>query len=1326
MPTDAEIREATTQEALYGAQGAGLRLAAQVLPPVVAGADTSDWKNYVPGILPTAYGYATGLANFGVNALDKFAQATNPVTADIPSQLAGKPFEVPGTETANAMRQASIDAAFKLIPHAEATTPAAQRGQQVGMDIAEGASTLAPPGLGIASKIAGYVLPALKAAPVAGAIGGIIGALTPTDAEAKAKQPLVTPIDQTPPPPAQATGGKQATPLVTPITDMPLVTPITDVPSGPPASTQPLDPNNDTGISYAKWGGYGLLALAGAWAAARYGPRGLNTVSDFIHGVSRDPAEVTAALNAPGYGLRGTPAVEMPLPNDAGGFTRRWTMQNQNPNAVLNSLAQAPEIAPLPGQTDALQAANYMINDPGNANRRLESLYRTGVDASTGRTFPVMINYKAAVEALTPDEQNLFHNASWGNSELNIRNQKITEAAKNGVAWTPATDDRFRVSLMDIPTEDLRAQKLAAEANPRIAALLDQNKAIQTSVVDDWRARDLISQSQADYAKKWYPDFMPTIDADGNYLHSWDAKMRDVNSGYRMPPANAWDAMDKHFGTMMQQGELKQWQRDWLLHIEAQQAANPSIGEIVTRRLTPVDDAGNVKSAEGSLDRHITVQTVTGPATFDINNSALWRSLGGGKQQTILSSGIGNAIRVTAQNASTGLLSTAFGSPFALKTFIRDLALIPAQTPSGAWRGYLDKATGVRLPYDPTFIAGSLKTAGQDVGAVVAKNAGDILGNRYNPLSAGLRKYWGDTQVDAWSHWMAQRYEASKLAYRESQGVGAGGNRQMLNMNVLASDASAPFRDPTGASVSPLLSRQWAQNLPSSVPMPNAVRGAVESYFNLNSMAREIYGAIADAPHSFTHDLNMANPRYTPQTLAAMVQNVTGNPGTRGMGRMAQRLSQNLPFYNTTIQAMAGTGRAIRDNPIQTGATVATTLALAAVGEHLSALLSGPEHVKFLEDKLSNDTQSRNATFFHGPGTDPTNHTELPLANEYQGLWPYFSGVAGHAIGTWNAHANEDTLERLTHTLAGVFGAHVSVDTARQTGAGLVSGFMPVDVPAALSTGVAALTGQQVQNVPGKIVSNLITGRPWSAGMTRGGGPQRNVPGQGAPDSALIGSDSGTLHAVMSSLGGAFGTAWDLAHNFSQRSRLGSDWAWQGLWNDYKQQWQDNTRYANTVWQNNLPQSTFGPLEERTAGMWGPVSKSVNAVSDIRGEGFSKTTRGVPLVVTSDSPVPPESNPVMRNLYLTMAEGGKAINRNIMPREQEIRAQIANLKDAPFQPDEKRRLGNQYSDQLYNIIAEKHRALLDLNARLSALAGGRHVDVGSNIDWKGDITQFHQ
>jgi hypothetical protein len=480
---------------------------------------------------------------------------------------------------------------------------------------------------------------------------------------------------------------------------------------------------------------------------------------------------------------------------------------------------------------------------------------------------------------------------------------------------------------------------------------------------------------------------------------------------------------------------------------------------------------------------------------------------------------------------------------------------------------------------------------------------------------------------------------------------------------------------------------------------------------------------ISDAPHSFYHDINVGNPKFTPRTLAAEVQGVTGNPGTQGQGNLTLKLSRSVPYYNTSVQGLGRSLAAFRDHPIMVGSSVMTTLLSIAAAEQLSALVSGPEHVDHLENRTSNSQKARNAIIYHGPGSDPNNHTEIPVAIEHQILKPFVSALFGHMMGTWNAYKDADTLSRLTHTLAGLHEDHVSTDVLKQTAIGGINALPPVSLSVPTDIAVGAITGEQVKDIPQQVVSNALSNRSLLSGLVTGGGLAHKVLGQEGADGVLVRSDSGVMKAVMNALGAAGAAAHGLAADYEHRSKIGSDWAWSGVWQDYKQEWKDNTQFANSVWRNNLPQSTFGSLEERTNQMWKSVAAAANVKSDIRGEGMTGVRRGTPLVVTGESPVP--NDPQMRNLYMSMAEMGKNITREIMPKENLIRSQMDNLKTTPFMPDERRRIQNDLSQKLYEVTAKKHQMLLDLNARLSALAGGRHVDVGQAIDWQGTIDQFH-
>ena len=304
------------------------------------------------------------------------------------------------------------------------------------------------------------------------------------------------------------------------------------------------------------------------------------------------------------------------------------------------------------------------------------------------------------------------------------------------------------------------------------------------------------------------------------------------------------------------------------------------------------------------------------------------------------------------------------------------------------------------------------------------------------------------------------------------------------------------------------------------------------------------------------------------------------------------------------------------------------------------------------------------------------------------------------------------------------FSHHVETDVLKQQGIGTVAALPPASLSAPLNLVVAATTGQTVRDPADTIVGNAISGKPLMSGMTSGGGMQHKVPGQEGSDGVLLRSDSGVFHAIMTNLGAAVGAAYNMGTGFQQRMKVDPNWAWSGLLEDWKQEWKDNTQFANSVWRNNLPLSTFGSLEERTGQMWHNVAATAGLKTDVRGEGFSGTGKNiVPLHVSGDSPIP--KDPQMFQLYQVTAKTAQMIEKAIMPQENQIRTQLDNVKQSPFMPQERRRIMNDLSQKLYDITAKKHQMLLDLNSTLSNITGGRHVDVGGKINWQGTVDQFH-
>ena len=104
----------------------------------------------------------------------------------------------------------------------------------------------------------------------------------------------------------------------------------------------------------------------------------------------------------------------MPLPNNAGGVTRQLAVNVLNPNAVMKQYFKAPEILSHEAEEgDAKVAAMDMVNYRGNAARRMEGLYRTGVEEGTGHTFPKMVDYIHGIDGMTPEQIDVGSRAAW-------------------------------------------------------------------------------------------------------------------------------------------------------------------------------------------------------------------------------------------------------------------------------------------------------------------------------------------------------------------------------------------------------------------------------------------------------------------------------------------------------------------------------------------------------------------------------------------------------------------------------------------------------------------------------------------------------------------------------------------------------------------------------------------------------------------------------------------------------------------------------------------------------------------------------------------------
>lgn len=1214
---------------------------------------------------------------------------------------------------ANRVQQATTERAREITPHELPETPAEARAQE----FVEGLGSLGPPSPVKLPKMLGLLMPGLTHPTSIPLAAGVSTVQEVADALTQPKPqgygvnipPAGTHgIDLSP------TGSAQAAPAQPQQGPTISLTPATfDQPQQPPPLSsfiQGQPATDDTGLPAWAYGLGGLATLGLGWVGAKKGIHPLNRVIDTLSRTETDPAVVSKmiddanAARNPVIGTRGNTIPEMPLPNNASGFTRRLAREWLNPNAILNETAKG--IFQDANDADALIARTNMLNYPAGAIREMEHQLRTG-RTPTGMNGPSQYDARQLVDAMTPTERELADSAAYRRAELEQRQKP------NGqVVNFPAEDDAT-----------LQSRVNQANANPLVKAYLDHIEATNKFIPEDMARMGLITPQQARAAVTGNRYFMPTFDAEGNYLHSWTGEIRDPGTGFNQPSIPAWEAQQVHYVKSYTAALDNQLKREWLDTANRFSRANPEYRNFVVETPEP----SNLRPNE-------TVYTSAGPRHFDVNNTYFRNSLKNASQLRLQLMNSGAARRLYQQLTTGPEAALLGGKFFGVTNFLRDVALAPGQMPRGYYTGAISRALGRDVPvYDPTVIPGSIATAGRDVSSALARGFADAFASRDNPLSKTLRLAAGDHGVERVRDWLNQQYLHSNLAFRHAQRVGGGGT---LGVNEATtrltgkSERQGTYRDPM-ANVAPLTMRPGVENIAEKVPLG---KGTVTSVINLRSLLHELHGVVSDAPHSYLFDINKDNPKIMEhgapnyQRLANTVQQVIGDPATRGLasGKLSSFIVHKLPYANTGIQATAAMGRAFRDHPLMWTGRTASAAALLAAGSQLSALLSGPEHVKDLENNVSNPQRIANQRFYHGPGTNPNVHTEIPVTQEMGFLMPYMNSLMGHFLGTWTAHQNEPWRERLSYALADMFRHHVTPDTIKQTQLGAANvlsapfQFTP-GAGAAISTVTGAHPGQPGQS----ILQNLQEGRPLLEGLIPSTGDNRSkVPGQEGVSGYLSKHDGTMVASIISSLTGLSGDVLSkIAMNVSNRWQQTHDpnWVLHGLWSDMKQNLAEQNRFGNVVFGKELPMTTQTPTDVRIQNAMRNARDAETAASDERYRGFTRS-RGQSILTTGDYPGP-VNNPTMERIWQTVGQWHKTMNSRIMPQINDIYKQIQSTRDSAYTADEKVRIINNYVGDLHAKRQELAGEIDKLNHYLSKMAG-RHVDISKGIDWKRGAEQF--
>ena len=294
-----EDQARATETYLYGLQGLPLGAASNVIPPVIAGADPSDWKSYVPGLGSYLYGGITGLAAKAINTVLPYAAMSEPAT-DLPTMTdphatepaATPDIVLPGHDAAMKMNEDAVNAALKILPHAEATTEAAKTGQDIGISMGQGTTAILPevaanaPFVGPVLKT---VVPPASTAGVGAALGGTAGAFaSPTGSDSP-----FTPVDLNAPADTRQVYTScecRANPYQPVDLNQPVVPVTPDTPTNCLQCVLCILLPHQTMTQAFHTGSMEqevLHRLHYLWGIAKYGPGGVNTIADVLRGQSQ-------------------------------------------------------------------------------------------------------------------------------------------------------------------------------------------------------------------------------------------------------------------------------------------------------------------------------------------------------------------------------------------------------------------------------------------------------------------------------------------------------------------------------------------------------------------------------------------------------------------------------------------------------------------------------------------------------------------------------------------------------------------------------------------------------------------------------------------------------------------------------------------------------------------------------------------------------------------------------------------------------------------------------------------------------------------------------
>jgi len=1032
-----------------------------------------------------------------------------------------------------------------------------------------------------------------------------------------------------------------------------------------------------------------------------------------------DAGRVTGVKpGAPAAAVRG----EAPLPGKAGSTMTNIAQKAYDENRVLTEFSNAT--APTTGVAKELEAVIGTTNSSTPMMNSIAEQMATGVNqANGGKMMPKLKGILQDVDNLDVRQQAKLDEGLWMKDELNRRVLKFNTAASKG---TSLADADIRTNYRNVHSDELRLRVADMENDPATAAIANRLWALQASHAEHSFDMGRLTQQAARDMVRDRPNHVPSVDLEGNVVGP--LAFRDEHTlGWETPPTKALDAYTQYYAKLHADLRTNIMHDQLLRNADLHYRADPTKR---ARVVSEVLDAQG-KPVESAPGRTITTYRGGVAHTWNVDNTNLYNAFKGGTARANLFLNTADSLRRALQSGTTGVSASIVGQrPFAFINLNRNIGQIATDRFAGTKFGMADtalqRATGGRLGsrlLEPTQVVGSYNEAIKGSAAVTARYMADSLRREANPVSAALRALKGDAWVEAWATKLEHQWETSNAGMRKAEGASGGGSggvyeRPLYNI----AGGKAVSYNPMANAVPGVFHPDGITLPVANVRIPGT-KGLTTEYINMRSWMRELHSEISDGANAYYWKGMKADPNISQAQRVYNTRRVVGDPTVHGASKYADWATHTIPWVNPTIQDSVRMMRNLRDNPIAFTLGTVHTLGMMAAASVLSAMLGGKRHLGILGHHISTHDRASNMTFFHDPN-DEHNYTQFSLPQRWRVLYPIILQAVTDGLGALNVHQGEDAYNRIVHSLIDLFDTHVSHSTAIASGEGLADA-ATLGVPPVVQVG-ATLFGKQVNDPLGQIVKNAATGKPLVSDIVTNRDQASRLPGRAATSTLVSNDDANWAHQV---LRGIFGTAgegfYNHFRNFTSRLDVTHDIAeaFGGVVSDAGQTWRDNAPFGNMIWGNNVKMTTRNPIADANDAAWRVISNPGFPTSkDITAAGVSRP--GGVAVNRSEQPKI-NSDPAIVQMVTVVNNYKHLISSTVQPQLTDVNAQLRDIDNDPyFSAQDKRTLHNNMTMKKNELESQKSLLITKLNAELSVLAGGKHVNVSSFKPAQG-MEQFH-